>query len=242
MWMGLCRLVSEKLGRTLGASELYDKDRLIGILDPQDIRLVETLHKVEQVVEGPYLFDYILFDPVLRAFNNPGPSGLELAAGGLIKQHIQADTHPVSTWDHWTKTVFNVQLISARAFEEMTGFKALSTPQRTSSTAYRFIAFRSCGPWSLKPYTLEGEDRVWRKEGSLSFSPSRALSSQEGGVVEENYFYPNFDDEATEIPGLPFGSSAQEVWSRIYSAGLITGRNKPSMNDPTSGHDGVSTC
>jgi hypothetical protein len=49
-----------------------------------------------------------------------------------------------------------------------------------------------------------------------------STTSQEGAntQVSDDDFYPDFDDEVEEIPGLPFGSSAQDVWSRIYSAGL----------------------
>lgn len=36
----------------------------------------------------------------------------------------------------------------------------------------------------------------------------------------------DFNDAVEEISGPPFGSSAQEVWSRIYQPGLTTGRAK----------------
>ena len=63
-------------------------------------------------------------------------------------------------------------------------------------------------------------------KGKRHVSPQRAYLrsstryQEDSNVPESDDFYPDFDDEAEEIPGLPFGSSARDVWSRIRSEGL----------------------
>ncbi|GAM37839.1 integral membrane protein [Talaromyces pinophilus] len=142
---GLCRIISEKLGKTLEASDLYDRNKMvrlersrnenlretrlrnIGIVDSQNTSLLEELYKKERHEYGYELShstDFIHCAEPLMSWE----SQLGLAAGGFIKQHIQKDTHPASTWDHSTRTVFNVQLLSAQVFEEMTGFMAPAAP------------------------------------------------------------------------------------------------------------------
>lgn len=216
---------------------------------------------------------------------------LGLAAGGLIKQQIQKDTLPASTWDLTTKTVFNVQLISAQVFEEMSGFMAPAAPinaatyqayglsflnipeplstvtgdfGRLKSLAHlRYIGwpdndidlasasdngeFRSVNEnrhqrhvvgerQRLIPAQIETaqilmmgrdtklEPQRCNVQGGSAEGMTReraylvsSTTPQEGANAQDSdEIYPDFDDEVEEIPGLPFGSSAQEVWSRIY--------------------------
>lgn len=47
--------------------------------------------------------------------------------------------------------------------------------------------------------------------------PVSSTTSQEGtDAPDSDDFYPDFDDGVEELPDLHFGSSVQEVWSRIY--------------------------
>jgi hypothetical protein len=53
---------------------------------------------------------------------------LGLAAGGFIKQYIQKDPYPADSWDRDSTTLFNVQILSASLFEQITGYKAPECP------------------------------------------------------------------------------------------------------------------
>ncbi|KUL87537.1 hypothetical protein ZTR_04510 [Talaromyces verruculosus] len=306
---GLCQVISEKLDKVLGANDLYDKDKLvrlgrsqneklretrlknIGIVDSHNTSLLEELYKKEQHVYGyetSHFTDFPKYaEPVMSS-----DSQLGLAAGGFIKQHIQKDTHPASTWDHSTRTVFNVQIISPQVFEEMTGFMApaapinaatyhkynlsfFNIPEPPSTITGNFGKLKSLAHltyinWRdkdivLAPASDSGEfgsvnehresqrltpvQTMLAPKGVQNLMSRREVNSrtetrniQEGSAEEKSRergylvssttsqesastqvsdeFYPDFDDEVEEIPGLPFGSSAQDVWSRIYFAGL----------------------
>jgi hypothetical protein len=54
--------------------------------------------------------------------NDFGEMGI--AAGGLIKQYIQQDRYPPSSWDPSTTTVVNVQILTVPLFESVTGIAA----------------------------------------------------------------------------------------------------------------------
>ncbi|PCG92105.1 Hypothetical protein PENO1_090380 [Penicillium occitanis (nom. inval.)] len=312
---GLCRIISEKLGKTLEASDLYDRNKMvrlersrnenlretrlrnIGIVDSQNTSLLEELYRKEQHGYG-YEFSHFTDFPNYAEPLMSWDSQLGLGAGGFIKQHIQKDTHSASAWDHSTRTVFNVQLISAQVFEEMTGFMApaapinaatyhkynlsfFNIPEPPSTITGNFGKLKSLAHLSyidwldndivLAPASDSGEFRSVNEyrqkddgerqrltpvqtmlapkgvqnlmstrevnprtetcniQGGSAEGKSReraylvsSTTSQEGAntQVSDDDFYPDFDDEVEEIPGLPFGSSAQDVWSRIYSAGL----------------------
>lgn len=257
-------------------------------MDSQNTPLLEELYKKEH-----RKYDFPQFYSTEISRDSPAEFGL--AAGGFIKQSIQKDTHPASTWDFTTKIVFNVQLISAQVFEEMTGFKApvapinaatyrkyglpfFHVPESPSTITGDFGRLKSLAHlryiswWDndivLAPASDSGEfrsvnehrqeeDRERQRltpvqtmvapeiaqilmlrreiiletescdsrsqEGSIKGKTCErtyhvsSTTSQEGtGAQDSDDFYPDFDDGVEELPDLPFGSSAQEVWSRIY--------------------------
>src|SRR5438045_3977045 len=50
------------------------------------------------------------------------------AAGGLIKQYIQRDVYAPDSWDQSTTTAFNLQVLDAAVFKEVTGFAPPKCP------------------------------------------------------------------------------------------------------------------
>src|SRR5947207_14910526 len=51
-----------------------------------------------------------------------------IAAGGLIKQSIHRDTHDPNSWDRLSTTTFNVQILNASLFQQVTGIPAPKCP------------------------------------------------------------------------------------------------------------------
>jgi hypothetical protein len=51
-----------------------------------------------------------------------------IAAGGLIKQTIHRDTNDPDSWDRASTTTFNVQILNASLFEQVTGIPAPKCP------------------------------------------------------------------------------------------------------------------
>ena len=58
----------------------------------------------------------------------PKVQAMSLAAGGLIKQSINADTYPPSIWDTENSILFNVQLLNSESFLGVTGRLPPSSP------------------------------------------------------------------------------------------------------------------
>jgi hypothetical protein len=53
---------------------------------------------------------------------------MSLAAGGLIKQSVNADTYPASIWDPESTIMFNIQLLNSESFMAVTGRAPPSSP------------------------------------------------------------------------------------------------------------------
>jgi hypothetical protein len=53
---------------------------------------------------------------------------MSLAAGGLIKQSINADKYPPSIWDRDNAVLLNVQLLNSENFQAITGCEAPTSP------------------------------------------------------------------------------------------------------------------
>jgi hypothetical protein len=51
-----------------------------------------------------------------------------IAAGGLIKQTIHRDTHDPDSWDRSSTITFNVQILNASLFQQVTGIPAPKCP------------------------------------------------------------------------------------------------------------------
>ena len=73
---------------------------------------------------------------------------MSLGVGGMIKQAILRDPHPSSAWDSDNTAMFNIQLLSANVFEQVTGF----APPPSPVTAETYAAA------SLPFYEIKGEE------------------------------------------------------------------------------------
>ncbi|TVY46389.1 hypothetical protein LCER1_G008697 [Lachnellula cervina] len=66
-----------------------------------------------------------------------------IAAGGLIQQSILPDPHPKGAWDGDKTSMFNVQLLNAACFYNVTGTRAPPSPVTAASYAAASLPFYS---------------------------------------------------------------------------------------------------
>jgi hypothetical protein len=76
-------------------------------------------------------------------YNNPSDSEMSIGAGGLIKQSILRDPHPSTAWDSENTALFNIQLLSATVFENVTGMAPPPSPVTAESYAAAGLPFYS---------------------------------------------------------------------------------------------------
>jgi hypothetical protein len=76
-------------------------------------------------------------------YNNPSDSEMSIGAGGLIKQSILRDPHPSTAWDSENTALFNIQLLSATVFENVTGIAPPPSPVTAESYAAAGLPFYS---------------------------------------------------------------------------------------------------
>jgi hypothetical protein len=115
---------------------------------------------------------------------------MAVAAGGLIKQSIHRDPFPSDSWDTASTIVFNVQILNANIFKEVTGEappkapaewkaykksggKFFDIPEATSSLSGNFTSIKSVG--QIAAYN-DGDDDDERSSSSGYPNCQRHLS------------------------------------------------------------------
>jgi hypothetical protein len=74
--------------------------------------------------------------------HNPIYNGeMSLGVGGLIKQSILRDPHASTAWDSENTAMFNIQLLSADVFQQVTGMPPRPSPVTAESYAAAGLPF-----------------------------------------------------------------------------------------------------
>ena len=118
----------------------------------------------------------------------PGPvHTLGFGAGGQIEQVIAADPYPPSTWHKEAVVVFNVQLLNAQSFQDVTGFKPPRSPINARTYAAAGLPFFKM---------IEAGSGI-----SGAFDGVKSVAQLEGRKEDKEYFplkYLNSFGHATE--------------------------------------------
>lgn len=123
------------------------------------------------------------------AFNlNPNKGEMSIGVGGLIKQAILRDPHPSTAWDSENTAMFNIQLLSADAFQHVTGM----APPPSPVTAEHYAAA------GLPFFEIQGEENSGVK-GLFSDIKSFGELDRENGLggLERELTFPTIQLDKT---------------------------------------------
>ena len=124
---------------------------------------------------------------------------MSLGVGGMIKQAILRDPHPSTAWDSDNTTMFNIQLLSADFFEQVTG----SAPPPSPVTAEIYAAA------GLPFYEIEGE----KGEGIKGVFSSVFSDIKSVGQLDRENGIGGMDKEL-EFPTIKLDKTGQPVTFR----------------------------
>lgn len=153
-----------------------------------------------------------------------GKTEMALAAGGKIKQKVHADSYLAEEWDKENRVFFNVQLLTAAAFEAVTGIKAPPSP--ISAQTYQFHGF---------PFFKLYEEEVDSVSGD--FNGVKSVSEIDG--IEEKDMV--FAQKAIGIPSTALSSSTGVGAEEEFESGTIMGDGENAANDTDSDDEMVKS-
>jgi hypothetical protein len=97
---------------------------------------------------------------------------MSLAAGGLIKQSINADTYPASIWDPESAIMFNIQLLNSESFMAVTGRAPPSSP--IDAKTYQQHGYPFFDIWNEELSGVKGDFGVVKSVGEMDESKAKA--------------------------------------------------------------------
>jgi hypothetical protein len=97
---------------------------------------------------------------------------MSLAAGGLIKQSINADTYPASIWDPESTIMFNIQLLNSESFMAVTGRAPPSSP--IDAKTYQQHGYPFFDIWNEELSGVKGDFKVVKSVGEMDESKAKA--------------------------------------------------------------------
>ncbi|KZL80768.1 integral membrane protein [Colletotrichum incanum] len=109
---------------------------------------------------------------------------MSLAAGGFIKQTIEADTHPANVWDVEASVMMNLQILDVESFCAVTGQPAPNTPvdaQSYASNGYPFFEI-----WGEEKSGIKGDFSEVKSVAQIEAERANA----EGKDMEEEQSLP----------------------------------------------------
>ncbi|KAK2003650.1 integral membrane protein [Colletotrichum falcatum] len=107
-----------------------------------------------------------------------------LAAGGLIKQTIEADTHPADTWDVEASVMMNLQILDVESFSAVTGRPPPDTP--VSARSYAENGYPFFEVWGEEKSGVKGDFAEVKSVAQIEAERARA----EGGTAREEESVP----------------------------------------------------
>ncbi|KAK1580502.1 uncharacterized protein LY79DRAFT_561311 [Colletotrichum navitas] len=119
--------------------------------------------------------------PSAHATPPPEVKEMGLAAGGLIKQTIEADTHPADIWDVEASVMLNLQILDVESFSAVTGQPALDTPIDAKSYAESGYPFFEI--WGEEKSGIKGDFAEVKSVAQIEAERARAESKT---VAEES--------------------------------------------------------
>jgi hypothetical protein len=96
---------------------------------------------------------------------------MSLAAGGLIKQSINADPYPASIWDVESTILFNVQLLNSESFMAVTGRAPPSSP--VDAKTYQQHGYPFFDIWNEELSGVKGNFAVVKSVGEMDESKAK---------------------------------------------------------------------
>ncbi|EFQ27093.1 integral membrane protein [Colletotrichum graminicola] len=118
--------------------------------------------------------------PPAHAAPPPEVKEMGLAAGGLIKQTIEADTHPANIWDVEASVMVNLQILDVESFSAVTGQPAPDTPINAQSYAESGCPFFEI--WGEEKSGIKGDFAEVKSVAQIEAERARADSKT---VVDE---------------------------------------------------------
>ncbi|KAE9374216.1 hypothetical protein N431DRAFT_543615 [Stipitochalara longipes BDJ] len=129
---------------------------------------------------------------------------MSLGVGGLIKQAILRDLHPPTAWDGDNTAIFNIQLLSADVFEQVTGVSPPPSPVTAETYAAAGLPF----------YEIQGENGEGIK-GLFSDVKSVGQLDRENriGGLDKEFAFPTIqlDKTGQRVRFRPVDQLAQDV-------------------------------
>lgn len=119
---------------------------------------------------------------------------MSLAAGGLIKQSINADPYPASIWDTESTIMFNIQLLNSESFMAVTGRAPPTSP--IDAKTYQQHGYPFFDIWNEELSGVKGDFGVLKSVGEMDESKAKAgkqgfwgkLTSEVGEEMKEEEF------------------------------------------------------
>jgi hypothetical protein len=108
----------------------------------------------------------------------PQITAMSLAAGGLIKQSINADNYPPSIWDRDNSVLLNVQLLNSESFQAVTGLEPPASP----------IDAKTYAAYGMPFYDIWNEDLTGVK-GNFGVVKSVAMLDESLGTGDKGGFW-----------------------------------------------------
>jgi hypothetical protein len=119
--------------------------------------------------------------PALRARATPKVKEMGLAAGGLIKQTINADPNPADVWDQAAAVLLHLQIFDPASYTDVTGNPAPDTPATQEEYAKHGWPYFEI--WNEEKTGVKGDfDEV---KSVAQLKKERALAAGEDAPAEE---------------------------------------------------------
>jgi hypothetical protein len=97
---------------------------------------------------------------------------MSLAAGGLIKQSINADPYPASIWDPESTIMFNIQLLNSESFMAVTGHAPPTSP--IDAKTYQSHGYPFFDIWNEELSGVKGDFGIVKSVGEMDESKAKA--------------------------------------------------------------------
>ncbi|KAK2045617.1 hypothetical protein LZ31DRAFT_565093 [Colletotrichum somersetense] len=176
-------------------------------------------------VGSPWLFRLAVATPEITETDDADEAEVKemgLAAGGLIKQTIEADTYPADIWDVEASVMLNLQILDVGSFSAVTGLPAPNTPVDAESYARR--GYPVFAIWGGEKSGIKGDfsevKSVAQMEAERARAEGRAVGEEESVPMRVVDGMGGFTDRVT-----PPGS-----WTEVQATYGMTARARHVTN------------
>lgn len=140
---------------------------------------------------------------------------MSLAAGGLIKQSINADAYPASIWDPESTILFNIQLLNSESFMAVTGRAPPATP--IDAKTYQQHGYPFFDIWNEELSGIKGDFSIVKSVGEMDENLSKSgKDTFWGKLVSESVESEEFKrDEPLKFPVVMLDMSLKRTFKPV---------------------------